>query len=80
MYTTPNEVYEGQLLQFHINTKKAGNTVATLTGTNQFTDIRISGYITDMSPIDKEFRTREFTRDHVEIYVGNNPPAEDSQI
>ena len=67
MYTIPNEVYEGQLLQFHINTKKAGYT--TLTGTNQFTDIRISGYIQDMSPIDNEFRTSDFTRDHVEIYV-----------
>jgi len=32
MYTTPNEVYYGQLLQFHINAKYSSNGIATLAG------------------------------------------------
>lgn len=41
-------------------------------------DIRLAGYLTDISPIDADSRPKQFNRDHVEVFVGNNPPAENS--
>jgi hypothetical protein len=79
MYTTPNEVYYGQLLQFHINAKYASNALATPLGMPQIGDIRLDGYLTDISPIDNDSRSEQFNRDHVEVFVGNNPPAENSE-
>jgi hypothetical protein len=78
MYTTPNEVYYSQLLQFHLNVKAASNPTATPVGTSPVGDIRLAGYLTEISPIDSDLRLTQFQRDCFEVFVGNNPPAENS--
>lgn len=79
MYTTPNEVYYGQMLQFHVNVKYASNAQACPVGMPPVGDIRLAGYLTDITPIDVDFRPKQFNRDHLDVYVGNNPPSENSE-
>lgn len=53
--------------------------MATPAGIPPIADVRLAGYLTDMTPIDDEYRHRQFARDHLEVFVGNNPPAENTE-